>query len=170
MAAFQFDNKVIEITSGFKPYAINLTKDPESAKDLIQETVLKALSNRDKFREGTNLSAWLFTIMRNIFINAYRKKSKRKTITDGTDNQYYINSVQTIVKNQAEQNFMMDDIKKAIGKLSDEFRIPFMLHYEGFKYLEISEELDLPLGTVKSRIFFARKQLKTTLAIYKANK
>jgi len=108
--------------------------------------------------------------MRNIFINAYRKKSKRKTITDGTDNQYYINSVQNIIKNEAEQKFMMDDIQNAISELSDEFKIPFLMHYEGFKYLEISEELDLPLGTVKSRIFFARKHLKKTLAIYKANK
>lgn len=170
MSAAQFNDRVIEITSGFKPFAINLTKDPESAKDLIQETVFKALSNRDKFREGTNLSAWLFTIMRNIFINAYRKKSKRKTITDGTDNSYYINSVQHIVKNDAERKFMMDDIQNAISELSDDFRIPFMMHYEGFKYLEIAEELELPLGTVKSRIFFARKQLKATLILYKANK
>jgi len=170
MEALEFSNRVISITSTFKSYAINYTKDSDAAQDLIQETIYRALVNRTKYQEGTNLKAWLFTIMKNIFINNYRKKVKKNTIIDTTENEYYINSSSTIVKNEAENNFILKDITKAINSLSDEFKIPFMMHYRGFKYQEIAEELELPLGTVKSRIFFARKDLKQALRIYKDTK
>ena len=172
MSEVDFSNNVIQYSSDLKPFAINLTQDIEDANDLLQETLYRALTNREKFREGTNLKAWLFTIMKNIFINGYRRKVKRRTIIDTTDNQYYINtsSINQATVNRSEANFMMEDIMQSIVKLQEEFRIPFLMHYKGYKYQEIAEELNLPLGTVKSRIFFARKDLKKHLAIYEKDK
>ncbi len=86
MSELEFSNAVIDFSSNLKPFAINLTQDKEEANDLVQETIYRALVNREKFREGTNLKAWLFTIMKNIFINGYRRKSKRKTLIDTTEN------------------------------------------------------------------------------------
>jgi len=161
-----FSQEVTNFIPQLKPYAIKLTKNIDDSEDLLQETVFKALSNASKFREGTNLKAWLFTIMKNIFINDYRKKVKRGTIIDTTENQYYINSVVTDV-NRGEARIVRDNILMAIRKLSIEYRVPFMLHYKGFKYHEIADKMNLPLGTVKSRIFFARKELKEVLSAYR---
>jgi len=166
MASYNFNQNVLSMASNLKPYAINLTKDLDEAKDLLQETMYRAFTHKDKFKEGTNLKAWLFTIMRNIFINKYRKKSKRKTIVDTTENLYYINSAQATIRNRAESNFVMRDVVKAIDRLNDDYKVPFVMHYKGFKYQEIADDLELPLGTVKSRIFFARKALKQELNVY----
>ncbi len=162
MAILQFNQKVIEASTVLKPFALRLTRDIEDAHDLIQETMFRAISNADKFEEGTNLKAWLFTIMKNIFINDYRKKIKRNTVIDSTDNLYYINSSASIT-NSGERSFVMQDITAALLKISNELRVPFMMHFKGFKYHEIAEKLNLPLGTVKSRIFFARKDLSSLL-------
>ncbi|MEZ4967943.1 MAG: RNA polymerase sigma factor, partial [Saprospiraceae bacterium] len=141
-------------------FAYNLTKNSEDAKDLYQETAYRALFNRDKFQPGTNFKAWMFTIMKNIFINNYRKKVKANTILDTTDNQYYINSGNHSTSNAAEGEIMLKELNAMVSALDDSIRVPFMMHFEGFKYQEIADELQLPLGTVKSRIFFARKELK----------
>lgn len=163
MAIINFQSEVKTATVVLKPHAMRLTRDINDAEDLIQETVVRALTNEDKFQEGTNIKAWLFTIMKNIFINDYRKKSKRNTVIDTTDNLYYINSSSTI-SNSGERAFVMNDIRNALMKISNELRVPFLMHYKGYKYHEIAEQLNLPLGTVKSRIFFARKELKDMLA------
>ncbi len=165
-----FEKEVVGMSGNLKPYAINLTKDLDAAKDLLQETLLRALSNKDKFREGTNLKAWLFTIMKNIFINSYRRKVKRRTLVDTTDNLYYINSSGNAIRNKAEGNIMLEQMHRAIGDLSSDYRVPFMMHFKGFKYQEIANDLHLPLGTVKSRIFFARKELKKQLGVYAMDK
>ncbi len=162
MKALNFNSEVKSATVVLKPHAIKLTRDMNDAEDLIQETIYRALSNEDKFQEGTNIRAWLFTIMKNIFINDYRKKIKRNTIIDTTDNLFFINTNST-VSNAGERTFVMNDIKDALMKISHELRVPFLMHYKGYKYHEIAEQLNLPLGTVKSRIFFARKELKTLL-------
>jgi len=161
-----FTNNVTALSTTLKPYAVRLTGDLTDAEDLIQETMFRALSNESKFLEGTNLKAWLFTIMKNIFINNYRKKVKRNTIVDTTDNLFYLNSGAEMSVNNGERSFVMNDILKAIHALNQEFRVPFMMHYKGYKYHEIAEKLNLPLGTVKSRIFFARKELKDQLKVY----
>lgn len=153
-----FRTEVNAATMVLKPHAMRLTRDINDAEDLIQETIVKALTNEDKFQDGTNIKAWLFTIMRNIFINDYRKKSKRNVIIDTTDNLFYLNASATI-SNAGERTFVMNDIRNALMKISNELRVPFMMHYKGYKYNEIAEQLNLPLGTVKSRIFFARKEL-----------
>jgi RNA polymerase sigma-70 factor (ECF subfamily) len=166
MITQDFSARVLAMQTSLKPFALKLTRDMEDAEDLLQETMFRAFSNEDKFEEGTNLKAWLFTIMKNIFINNYRKKVKRNTLIDTTDNLYYINSASSAVANAGEQSFVMKDIQEAILGISNEFRVPFMMHFRGYKYHEIAEKLNLPLGTVKSRIFFARKALKDKLHQY----
>jgi len=163
MTSTEFYTKFDQMSTLLHSFAYNLTKNVEDAKDLFQETAFRALTNRDKFRTGTNFKAWLFTIMKNIFINNYRKKVKANTIMDSTDNMYYINSGSVVISNKAESNIMMTELKHMIEELDDSTKIPFLMHYQGYKYQEIADHLDLPLGTVKSRIFFARKELKDVI-------
>ena len=160
MSQVEFYRQFDQLQNLLQAFAYNLTKNNEDAKDLYQETAFRAMTNRDKFRPGTNLKAWLFTIMKNIFINNYRKKMKANTIIDSTENLYYINQGSSQIDNGAESNILMKELKKMIEQLDDSTRVPFLMHYQGFKYQEIADHLSLPLGTVKSRIFFARKELK----------
>ncbi len=147
-------------TSSLKSFALKLTTNTDDASDLFQDTVIRILANSEKFKEGTNFKAWSLTIMRNIFINDYRKKVRRNMIIDQTPNEYYINSGDRVVENEGEQNISIKELMGMVNTLPDDFRTPFMMAYEGYKYEEISEELDSPLGTIKSRIFFARKKLQ----------
>lgn len=163
MTTLEFDKNFNKMSTLLHSFAYNLTKNVEDAKDLFQETAFRAMTNREKFRAGTNFKAWLFTIMKNIFINNYRKKVKANTIIDSTDNMFYINSGKNIVDNGAESTILMKELSNRINNLDDSIRIPFVMHYQGFKYQEIADELELPLGTVKSRIFFARKELKQVI-------
>jgi RNA polymerase sigma-70 factor (ECF subfamily) len=163
MSQLEFYNRFHQMSSVLNAFAYNLTKNTEESKDLFQETAFRAMTNIDKFRPDTNLKAWLFTIMKNIFINNYRKKSKANTIIDDTENLYYINTGGAAINNEAESNMILDELSGLIDSLDDSIKVPFMMHYQGFKYQEIADQLDLPLGTVKSRIFFARKELKDKL-------
>lgn len=165
MSQLEFYSHLDKISHLLHAFAYNLTKNVEDAKDLFQETAYRALTNREKFRPGTNFKAWLFTIMKNIFINNYRKKTKANTIMDSTDNMYYINSGDTVISNGAESNIMMKELTNMIDALDNSIKVPFLMHYQGYKYQEIADYLELPLGTVKSRIFFARKELKDMIKL-----
>ncbi len=160
MSTVDFYSNLNRLDSSLNSFAYNLTKNGEDAKDLYQETAIRALVNKEKFAPGTNFKAWCFTIMKNIFINNYRKKSKSATIVDTTDNLFYINSGSVMVENDGNRNMFMSELNGLINKLEESIKIPFEMHHDGFKYQEIADELQLPLGTVKSRIFFARKELK----------
>lgn len=166
MSTLEFNQKITDFSQNLKPAAINLTKNMEEAQDLIQETVFKALTNKDKFQEGTNLSAWMYTIMKNIFINNYRRKKKKNTIIDSTDNLFYINSHAHNIPNEGEININLEALEKEVVTLRSDYKVPFMMHFEGYKYEEIAETLQLPIGTVKSRIHLARKELKKKLRYY----
>ncbi|WP_367393116.1 RNA polymerase sigma factor [Lewinella sp. LCG006] len=163
MSSIEFNDSLNKMANLLQSFAYSLTKNTEDARDLYQETAYRAITNREKFRPGTNLKAWLFTIMKNIFINNYRKKVKANTIMDTTDNQYYINSGDNAIGNKAESSIMMKELTRMIDTLDESIRIPFLMHYQGYKYQEIADYLELPLGTVKSRIFFARKDLKVQI-------
>ena len=163
MSTIEFDQRFCQMTSMLQAFAYNLTKNSEDAKDLYQETAFRAMTNREKFRAGTNFKAWLFTIMKNIFINNYRRRVKRNSILDSTDNLYYLNSGWDDTGNKAETKIFMQELHEMIENLDESLRVPFMLHYRGFKYQEIADQLGLPLGTIKSRIFFARKELKALI-------
>jgi RNA polymerase sigma-70 factor (ECF subfamily) len=163
MSSIEFNSQFNNLTSVLQAFAYNLTKNTEDAKDLFQETAFRAMTNREKFRTGTNFKAWLFTIMKNIFINNYRKKMKANTIMDSTDNLYFLNSGSKAIDNRGEANILIKELKHMIAGLDDSIRVPFLMHYQGYKYQEIADHFGLPLGTVKSRIFFARKELKALI-------
>ncbi len=169
MTATQFGADLVEVSKTLKPYALKLTKDDERANDLLQETTLKAYLNRDKFTDGTNLKAWFYTIMRNSFITEYQRMKRRNTFIDVTDNLHYINSSGSITQNEATSTFILHNINKAVEKLDDCYRLPFVMHFRGFKYHEIADRLSLPIGTVKNRIHIARKELKSVLKSYAKN-
>ena len=166
MTALEFGYRIENLTSSLKPYALKLTKDGEDANDLLQETVFKAYSNREKFQDGTNLKAWMYTIMRNTFITNYQRMVRRNTFIDTTDNNHFINSTSSTIENKAHGDFVMKDIKAAIEGLKEMYKVPFNLYFRGFKYHEIAEKLNIPIGTVKNRIHIARKELKRGLKVY----
>ena len=163
IAAFQSEVDIMQYERMLRPFAFNLTQSREETEDLIQDTFCRALANQEKFSEGSNIKGWLFTIMRNIFINNYHKKQRGHTILDSSENQYLLNSGSKIEKNGSERIFMAEDIQKAMEDISEDFTGPFMMHFNGFQYAEIAEKFGLPLGTVKSRIFFARKEMQARL-------
>jgi RNA polymerase sigma-70 factor (ECF subfamily) len=166
MSTVEFNELLLTNTEFLKPFAITLTRDNEVAKDLLQETMYRALVNKEKYNVGTNINAWLYTIMRNIFINNYRRKSKQSTIFDNSPNDFLIDYNQVTTANSAEGSLKMKDMELAIHKLPEIFRNPFVLYFEGYKYHEIADLLTEPLGTIKSRIHFARKILRGQLSRY----
>jgi RNA polymerase sigma factor (sigma-70 family) len=163
MSTADFDQILIKNTEFLRPFAFTLTRDQESAKDLVQETLFRALANKEKYHIGTNIKAWMYTIMRNIFINNYRRKSKQQTIFDHTANDFLLDTNQVTIANEAIATLNMKEVQEAIHKLPEIFRNPFLLYFDGYKYHEIADMLKEPLGTIKSRIHFARKLLKTQI-------
>lgn len=163
MSTVEFDQLLLDNADFLRPFAVTLTRDHETANDLLQETMYRALANKEKYNVGTNIKAWLYTIMRNIFINNYRRKAKQHTIFDSTPNEFLLNYNQTVVANPAEGNMKLKEINKALESLPEIFKKPFMLYFDGYKYHEIADMLQEPLGTIKSRIHFARKLLKAHL-------
>lgn len=168
MTHYDFNKELIAFQRPLKSFAFRFTNNEEEANDLLQETFLKALTYRNKFQARTNLKAWLYTIMRNTFINNYRKAMRANTIIDQTDESYFINSTSDD-RGFADPAsvFSHAQITKVVDNLDDEYRIPFRMYNNGFKYKEIAAKLDLPIGTIKSRIFLARKKLMASLGEYR---
>lgn len=166
MTALEFNYQVTTFQDKLRAFAHSLTKDEEDAKDLFQETVLKAMKYRDKFVSPTNLKAWLYTIMKNTFINEYRRRKLVTMIHDDSPNDFVLNSEKSTLQSQTSHLYTEEILNKIAG-LEEDYRIPFTKHLEGFKYKEISEVLNLPLGTVKSRIYVARQQLMEQLRDFK---
>ena len=166
MTAIEFKNTVQKEAAPLRNYAYQLTRNVEDTNDLVQDTLLKALVYRDKFREGTNLKGWLYTIMKNTFINNYRRMVKRNSFIEQSDHEHYIESVAGSAKNEGEARFVMKDIERAIEALPLPLKKPFTMNFKGFKYHEIAAILHIPIGTVKTRIFVARRQLREELRGY----
>ncbi len=162
-----FQTNLMDLQDNLLNFAYMLTSNRDDAYDLLQDTTLKAIDNRDKYADNTNFKGWVFTIMRNLFINNYRRASRAATMVDTTDNLYHLSLSQDSGLESPEGSITAAEITTAINEFSDEYRIPFTMHVEGYKYAEIAEELNLPVGTVKSRIFFARKSLKERFADYR---
>ena len=162
-----FQDRLLEIQDNLYNFAYMLTSDKEEAKDLLQDTTLKALDNRDKYIDNINFKGWVITIMRNIFINNYRRVVRNQTMIDQTEDLYHLNLPQESGFDTPEGSFTVKEIGKAIASFSDEYRIPFSMHVTGYKYHEIAAYMKLPLGTVKSRIFFARQRLQNILKDYR---
>lgn len=166
MTTMEFNQHIVSLENKLKYFALSLTQNMEDAEDLLQETFLKAITYKNLFVRETNFTAWVYTIMKNTFINNYRKASRTKTAFDNTKDLYFINSSQDTSIAPVDSAYSLKEIQKSIDNLKDEYRIPFTMYTEGHKYKEIAEELDLPIGTVKSRIFFARKFLMESLKDY----
>ncbi len=166
MASAKFQINLMVLQANLLNFAYMLTSNRDDAYDLLQDTTLKALDNEEKYAENTNFKGWVFTIMRNIFINNYRRNVRSATIVDTTDNLYHLNLSQESRFESPEETYGAAEITDAINEFADEYRIPFSMHVAGYKYNEIAEHMHLPLGTVKSRIFFARKKLQERFADY----
>lgn len=169
MTANQFNDELIGLKDNLKSFAFSLTTDATKAEDLLQETFYKALKYKNQFAEKTNLKAWTYTIMKNTFINNYRRAVKQNTTFDSSKDLYFLNSAQNSGIESPESSFSTNEIRKAIDSLEDEYKKPFEMHVAGFKYKEIADELELPIGTVKSRIFFTRQKLMKMLSDFATN-
>lgn len=165
MSTIEFNQALTELENNLRSFALRFTQNLEDAKDLTQETMLKAITYRKHYTPHTNFKAWVFTIMRNIFINQYRRKTKSKTIFDNSKELYLITNSPGHSETAVSQ-ISRKEIEKAVDGLSGEFKTPFQMHFKGYKYKEIADQLDIPIGTVKSRIFIARKKLIDLLPGY----
>ncbi|MFN6946833.1 MAG: RNA polymerase sigma factor [Cytophagaceae bacterium] len=167
MTNIEFNDLVYSASKSLKYPALKFTHNQSDANDLVQDTILKALKNKNKFKKGTNIKAWLYIIMKNTFISNYHKIEKRNNLVDPIDDDYALIVPSTITSNEGTSNVTMEEINKAINKLDKVFKEPFMMHFSGYKYEEISQSLKIPMGTVKNRIHVARKVLMEELKDYK---
>jgi len=166
MIKFEFESLVSSHAPTLKMYALHFTRDEQDADDLVQDTVLKAITYHEKFQQGTNLNGWLYTIMKNTFINNYRRIVKISGVVTKSEEISSANLVYSSTGNKGENKFVMDDIKDAMDKLSEDYYVPFTMYFEGYKYQEIADHLQIPIGTVKTRIHVARRLLKKSLKSY----
>ncbi|MBK5277355.1 MAG: RNA polymerase sigma factor [Bacteroidia bacterium] len=166
MTTFDFDTQVSTLRPMLRTFTKKFTRDREESQDLVQDTILKALTYRDKFRADTNLKGWLFTIMRNTFINNYRKNQRAKTSHDTTKELYILNVEDTHTFNRPQESMEFKEVWRNVNDMKDELLKPFKMHATGYKYHEIAKELNLPIGTVKNRIFHARKEIQKKLVGY----
>ncbi len=162
-----FQSRLLGLQGNLLNFAYQLTTNREQAEDLLQDTTLKALDNEDKYVDNVNFKGWIFTIMRNIFINNYRQTVRKATVIDQTEDLYHLNISQDSGLETPEGSYAVKEISAALNSFNEEYRVPFNMFVAGYKYNEIAEKLNLPLGTVKSRIFFARKQLREQLQDYR---
>jgi RNA polymerase sigma-70 factor (ECF subfamily) len=167
MGPGKFQTRLLNLQSNLLNFAYLLTSNRDDAYDLLQDTTLKALDNEDKYVENVNFKGWVFTIMRNIFINNYRRVVRSATVIDQTEDLYHLNLPQESGLETPEGSVAVDEISAVINSFSDDYRVPFSMHVAGYKYNEIAEVMNLPLGTVKSRIFFARQRLQKALKDYR---
>lgn len=167
MASTTFQTNLMALQANLLNFAYMLTNNRDDAYDLLQDTMLKVLDNEEKYAEGTNFKGWVFTIMRNNFINNYRRGVRSATVVDTTDNLYLLNLSQDCAAESPEDSYAASEITKAINEFPEEYRVPFSMHVQGYKYNEIAEKMNLPLGTVKSRIFVARRRLQERFSDYK---
>jgi len=167
MATANFEQKLMGLQSNLLNFAYMLTSNRDDAYDLLQDTTLKVLGSEDKYVDNTNFKGWVFTIMRNIFINNYRRVVRSATVIDQTEDCYHLNLCQESGLETPEGSYAANEITNAINSFPEKYREPFSMHVAGYKYNEIAEKMGLPLGTVKSRIFFARQILQERFADYK---
>lgn len=163
MTAIEFNTRILNEKQSLKNFALSLTRNNDDALDLVQDTYVKAITYREKFEDSTNLKAWLFTIMKNTFINSYRRAVKTRQIIQTNADVAMARAFKNNHQDITESRLAAKDILNKIDNLEDQYKIPFTRYYTGFKYEEIAQEMQLPLGTVKSRIFLARKQLMVAI-------
>ena len=158
MTTTNFNKEINKIESLLFGFAMRLTRNKEKAKDLMQETLMRCFDKRDRFHEGTNFKSWVTTIMYNAYINHYRKaKTRNKVVKPVEDFSYIAENKST--QGNAESIIFLKELRRIVNNLTDTYKVPFKMLADGFHYDEIAKKLNLPMGTVKSRIFYARKKL-----------
>lgn len=163
MNTSHFQKRLLSIQENMMNFALTLTANREDAQDLMQETSLKVLDNREKFADNRNFKGWVLTVMRNIFINNYHRVVRTQTVVDNNIDLYNLDVANDSMFDTPDGSCQLKEITEAIDGLNDELKAPFSMYVSGYHYHEIADALDIPLGTVKSRIFFARQELKTKL-------
>ena len=163
MNGIQFQQKLLSLQENMMNFALMLTANRDDAQDLLQDTTLKVLDNQDKFVDNVNFKGWVLTVMRNIFINNYHKIVRVQTVVDSSADLYNLDVVNDSGFDSPDKAYQIKEITKAINGLNDDLMVPFSMFLSGYKYNEIAEKLNVPLGTVKSRIFFARQELQKRL-------
>ena len=166
MSHVELASRITALRDTLKDFTTRFTFDPDESLDLVQDTILKALTYQDKFTDDTNLKGWLFTIMRNTFINKYHRKRRIRRLYDTTGESFYLHVEDPHTFSAPDRKSEYEDIWKNIHQIREEFLIPFKMHTSGYKYHEIAEHLNVPIGTVKNRIFHARKEIQKKLAGY----
>lgn len=142
MSSKNFQSKLLGLQRNLLNFAYLLTSNRDDAYDLLQDTTLKALENEDKYVENVNFKGWVFTTMRNTFINNYRKVVRSATIIDQTEDLYHLNLPQESGLDTPEGSVAVNEITAAISEFSDDYRIPFSMHVAGYKYNEIAEKMN----------------------------
>ena len=166
MKTLDFNSMLTDHRNSLKMYALHFTHDTDDANDLVQDTMVKAITYYTKFKEGTNIKGWLYVIMKNTFINNYRKFVRMSSFVVKADEISSANLMYSATRNEAEPKFVIDDLQKALKKLPDTYLVPFTMYFEGYRYFEIAENLAIPIGTVKTRIHVARQLIKKHLQTY----
>ncbi|MBK9177276.1 MAG: RNA polymerase sigma factor [Flavobacteriales bacterium] len=162
MSTLEFNQQLLSLRQQLYYFALGLTKDRDNALDLVQESMLRAITFRDKFRENTNFKAWVYTIVKNTFINGHRRSKRTRLLMDSVEREReQVSQVQTPAS--VEANVKRGEIERSLERLGPAFRTPFLMHFEGYKYHEIAEHMGIPIGTVKSRIHHARQRLQDSL-------
>jgi len=159
MTAIEFSDQLLDLEQSLLKYAYRLRLNTADAKDLVQETYLKVLMNREKFVDTGYLKAWIFTIMRNTFINSYRHNVLHNIHYDHTEESLFISHSKASESDNPDSAYSYQEISQSIERMNVKFRVPFKMYIEGYKYKEIADTVKLKIGTVKSRIFLARKLL-----------
>lgn len=166
MTTMEFNHMLLSLQNNMQKFAFRLTSDREKAKDLVQDTYLKALIYRDKYTEFSNLKAWAFTIMKNTFINDYRRSFRENISVDNIKDSWFMHNFEEDNPERPDSEYLCNEINKTIDSLDDGLKIPFRMHIDGYKYKTIAETLNLNIGTVKSRIFLTRQKLMKKLHDY----
>lgn len=167
MSSSEFELEVTSLRPLLSQLTRRFTRNRDEALDLLQDTLLKAFMHRHQFRAGTNLKGWLFTIMRNTFINGYRKNRHARTAFDTTKDLYFLNKADVHTFNKPEESLEFKEVWRNVNGIKEDLLVPFKMHTTGYKYHEIADFLRIPVGTVKNRIFHARKEIQKKLAGYR---
>jgi RNA polymerase sigma-70 factor (ECF subfamily) len=166
MTAKEFNKQLLCLEGMLSSFALKLTANKEDANDLLQDTFLSALTHREQFEDLSNMKAWACTIMRNTFINNYRKNKRQSTFCDSTKDLFFLEQDKENINVDPESAICEKEINAAIDNLDSKYKVPFMMYHQGYKYKEISDMLGLKMGTVKSRIFCTRKKMAESLEGY----
>ena len=163
MTAGEFQYKLISLQESLMKFAFSLTANEDDAKDLVQETFLKALKYYDTFVYETNFKGWICTIMRNTYINEYRRSFRHNIFSKLSKSENLQNEMHASGSEDPVSIYRSKELEHIINSLHDDLRLPFKMHQEGFRYKEIADSLSMNIGTVKSRIFVARRKMKKQL-------